>query len=104
MRIPSGTPVYVVNRDENEKLFLAKLHITVSIPGNFEVSFVSFFNFEYNRFSYYTVHIHKNKAQDWFFKKKTQKHKVRAVYCIDVKKLWRCRHFMGLEGETQNQF
>ncbi|XP_054796519.1 vicilin Cor a 11.0101-like [Prosopis cineraria] len=36
MRIPSGTPFYIVNRDENEKLLLAQLHITISIPGHFE--------------------------------------------------------------------
>ncbi|KAK4281189.1 hypothetical protein QN277_012712 [Acacia crassicarpa] len=36
IRVPSGTPFYIVNRDENEKLILANLHITASIPGHFE--------------------------------------------------------------------
>ncbi|XP_061358760.1 sucrose-binding protein-like [Gastrolobium bilobum] len=39
MRIPAGTPVYVVNRDANEKLFIAQFHLPVSTPGNFEAFF-----------------------------------------------------------------
>lgn len=38
MRIPAGTPVYMVNRDENERLFIATFHIPVSTPGNYEVN------------------------------------------------------------------
>ncbi|KAL2598996.1 hypothetical protein AAZV13_10G026700 [Glycine max] len=39
IHIPAGTPLYIVNRDENDKLFLAMLHIPVSVstPGKFEV-------------------------------------------------------------------
>lgn len=37
IHIPAGTPLYIVNRDENEKLLLAMLHIPVSTPGKFEV-------------------------------------------------------------------
>ncbi|WVY98626.1 hypothetical protein V8G54_030777 [Vigna mungo] len=39
LSIPAGTPVYIVNRDENEKLYLAMLHIPVSTPGKFEEFF-----------------------------------------------------------------
>lgn len=39
MRVPAGTPMYVVNRDENEKLFIAMLHITLSTPVNFQVNY-----------------------------------------------------------------
>jgi len=38
LTIPAGTQLYIVNRDENEKLFLAMLHIPVSTPGKFEVT------------------------------------------------------------------
>lgn len=38
MRVPAGTPMYAVNRDENEKLFLAMFHIPVSTPAKFEVT------------------------------------------------------------------
>ncbi|XP_062112535.1 vicilin Cor a 11.0101-like [Humulus lupulus] len=36
LTIPAGTPVYIVNRDENEKLFIVKLINPVSLPGRFE--------------------------------------------------------------------
>ncbi|CAL0326879.1 unnamed protein product [Lupinus luteus] len=36
IRVPSGTPVYLVNRDDNQKLFIAKLHMPLAIPGKFE--------------------------------------------------------------------
>lgn len=39
--IPAGTPVYIINRDENEKLFIAKLLRTVNIPGEYEVKILS---------------------------------------------------------------
>jgi len=39
LAIPAGTQVYIINRDENEKLFLAMLHIPVSTPGKFEVNY-----------------------------------------------------------------
>ncbi|CAJ1969345.1 unnamed protein product [Sphenostylis stenocarpa] len=39
LMIPAGTPIYIVNRDENEKLVLAMLHIPVSTPGKFEEFF-----------------------------------------------------------------
>ncbi|KAK7393516.1 hypothetical protein VNO78_22074 [Psophocarpus tetragonolobus] len=39
MPIPAGTPLYIVNREEREKLFLAMLHIPVSTPGKFEEFF-----------------------------------------------------------------
>ncbi|NP_001237244.1 sucrose-binding protein 2 precursor [Glycine max] len=39
IHIPAGTPLYIVNRDENEKLLLAMLHIPVSTPGKFEEFF-----------------------------------------------------------------
>jgi len=38
LAIPAGTPLYIVNRDENEKLFLAMLHVPVSTPGKFQVT------------------------------------------------------------------
>lgn len=37
IRIPAGTPVYMINRDENEKLFIVKILQPVSAPGHFEV-------------------------------------------------------------------
>ncbi|OIW11283.1 hypothetical protein TanjilG_28374 [Lupinus angustifolius] len=36
IRVPSGTPVYLVNRDHNQKLFIAKLHMPLAVPGKFE--------------------------------------------------------------------
>ncbi|KAL2323528.1 hypothetical protein Fmac_027907 [Flemingia macrophylla] len=39
LRIPAGTPLYIANRDENEKLFLAMLHIPISTSGKFEEFF-----------------------------------------------------------------
>ncbi|PON55226.1 Bicupin, oxalate decarboxylase/oxidase [Parasponia andersonii] len=36
LNIPAGTPVYMVNRDEREKLFIIKLINPVSLPGHFE--------------------------------------------------------------------
>lgn len=36
MRIPAGTPVYLINRDENEKLYIVKILRPVSVPGHFE--------------------------------------------------------------------
>lgn len=41
MRIPAGTPVYLINRDENEKLCIVKILQPVSVPGHFEVSNMS---------------------------------------------------------------
>jgi len=41
MRVPAGTPLYLVNRDENEKLFVAALHMqpsSSSAPVNLEVT------------------------------------------------------------------
>ena len=43
MRVPAGTLVYVVNKDENQKLFLAKFFIPVSTPGEFKVTFLILF-------------------------------------------------------------
>lgn len=43
IRIQAGTPVYMINRDDNEKLFVAKLLQPVSTPGQYEVSFFFFF-------------------------------------------------------------
>ena len=37
LNIPAGTPVYMVNRDEREKLFIIKLINPVFLPGQFEV-------------------------------------------------------------------
>ncbi|TKY52645.1 Sucrose-binding protein [Spatholobus suberectus] len=37
--IPAGTTLYIVNREGNEKLFIAMLHIPVSTPGKFEEFF-----------------------------------------------------------------
>lgn len=42
MRVPAGTPMYLVNRDENEKLFVAALHMppsSASAPVNLEAFF-----------------------------------------------------------------
>ncbi|KAI3975404.1 hypothetical protein MKX01_004491 [Papaver californicum] len=39
MRVPAGTVVYLVNKDNNEKLILAKLLQTVFTPGNVGVFF-----------------------------------------------------------------
>ncbi|GLT36355.1 hypothetical protein SLA2020_107390 [Shorea laevis] len=38
-RIPPGTPVYLINRDENEKLYVVKLIQTINVPGQYEVFF-----------------------------------------------------------------
>ncbi|OMO77646.1 Cupin 1 [Corchorus capsularis] len=37
--IPAGTPIYFINRDNNEKLFIVKLLKPVNIPGQHEVFF-----------------------------------------------------------------
>ena len=37
LHIPAGTPVYTVNRDDREKLFIIKFISPVSLPGHFEV-------------------------------------------------------------------
>jgi mannose-6-phosphate isomerase-like protein (cupin superfamily) len=37
VRVPAGTPVYMINRDENEKLCIVKILQPVSVPGHFEV-------------------------------------------------------------------
>lgn len=37
LRVPAGTPVYMINRDENEKLCIVKILQPVSFPGHFEV-------------------------------------------------------------------
>lgn len=37
LRVPAGTPVYIINRDENEKLFVVKLLHPVNLPDQFEV-------------------------------------------------------------------
>ncbi|KAK7277625.1 hypothetical protein RJT34_22640 [Clitoria ternatea] len=39
VRIQPGTPFYIVNRDENEKLLLAVFHTPISTPGNYEEFF-----------------------------------------------------------------
>nr|KYP43321.1 Sucrose-binding protein [Cajanus cajan] len=39
LRIPAGTPLYIANRDDNEKLFFAMLHMPISTPGKFEEFF-----------------------------------------------------------------
>ncbi|XP_050364792.1 vicilin Cor a 11.0101 [Argentina anserina] len=39
LRVPAGTPVYIINRDENEKLFIVKLLRPVSLPDQFEAFF-----------------------------------------------------------------
>lgn len=39
LRIPAGTTVYLINRDNNEKLVIAKLVQPVSTPGSFEEFF-----------------------------------------------------------------
>ncbi|XP_075641183.1 LOW QUALITY PROTEIN: vicilin Jug r 6.0101 [Castanea sativa] len=36
IRVPMGTPFYMINRDENEKLYVVKILQTISIPGHFE--------------------------------------------------------------------
>ncbi|GLU03554.1 hypothetical protein SLE2022_207460 [Rubroshorea leprosula] len=38
-RIPPGTPVYLINRDENEKLYVVNLIQTINVPGQCEVFF-----------------------------------------------------------------
>ncbi|PQQ16920.1 sucrose-binding protein-like [Prunus yedoensis var. nudiflora] len=40
-RIPAGTPVYMVNRDENEKLFIVEFMKPVSVPGEYEVFYAA---------------------------------------------------------------
>lgn len=40
-RIPAGTPVYMVNRDENEKLFMVKFLKTISVPGEYEAFYAA---------------------------------------------------------------
>ncbi|OVA05422.1 Cupin 1 [Macleaya cordata] len=39
MRIPAGAIVYLINRDNNEKLFIAKLLRPISVPGHVEAFF-----------------------------------------------------------------
>ncbi|WP_139162132.1 cupin domain-containing protein, partial [Acinetobacter baumannii] len=36
IRIPAGTPFYIINKDENQKLSIAQLIQPVSTPGHFE--------------------------------------------------------------------
>lgn len=45
LRIPSGTTVYLINRDNNEKLVIVKLLQPVSIPGVVEVINLMFATF-----------------------------------------------------------
>ncbi|KAL6271590.1 hypothetical protein ACE6H2_028501 [Prunus campanulata] len=40
-RIPAGTPVYMVNRDENEKLFIVEFMKPVSVPGEYEAFYAA---------------------------------------------------------------
>ncbi|CAL9023709.1 unnamed protein product [Prunus brigantina] len=40
-RIPAGTPVYMVNRDENEKLFIVNFMKPVSVPGEYEAFYAA---------------------------------------------------------------
>lgn len=39
LRIRAGTTFYLINRDNNEQLVIAKLLYPVNIPGDFEVHF-----------------------------------------------------------------
>lgn len=54
MRVPAGTPMYLVNRDENEKLYIAAFHMppsSGSAPVNLEVTTFNFNNlFFINRY------------------------------------------------------
>lgn len=45
LRIPSGTTVYLINRDNNEKLVIVKLLQPVSTPGIVEVINLMFATF-----------------------------------------------------------
>lgn len=37
-RVPAGTTVYLINRDNKEKLVIAKLVQPISTPGEFQVT------------------------------------------------------------------
>ncbi|KAI4349485.1 hypothetical protein L6164_010068 [Bauhinia variegata] len=73
MRVPAGATVFMVNRDEREKLFIAKFHMPVSIPGEFEAfygpggedpeSFLTAFSWEILQAAY-----------------KTQRHKLQRLF------------------------
>ncbi|XVE77813.1 hypothetical protein DITRI_Ditri13aG0092600 [Diplodiscus trichospermus] len=39
IRVRSGTPIYLINRDDNEKLFIVKFLKPVNLPGHYEVFF-----------------------------------------------------------------
>lgn len=38
--VPAGTPFYMINRNENKKLYIVQFIQAVSIPGKFEVNSV----------------------------------------------------------------
>ncbi|XWS31546.1 hypothetical protein CRYUN_Cryun23aG0085500 [Craigia yunnanensis] len=39
IRVRAGTPIYLINRDDNEKLYIVKLLQPVNLPGHYEVFF-----------------------------------------------------------------
>ena len=45
IRVPVGTPIYMINRDENEKLYVVKILQTISILGHFKVISMSPYSF-----------------------------------------------------------
>lgn len=48
VRVPAGTPVYMINRDENEKLFIVKILQPVSVPDHFEVNLMFLDSFSFS--------------------------------------------------------
>lgn len=41
LRVEAGTTHYIINRDNKEQLFIAKLLETISVPGEVQVKFTS---------------------------------------------------------------
>ena len=39
LRVEAGTTLYIINRDNKEQLFIARLMETISVPGQFQVKF-----------------------------------------------------------------
>lgn len=39
VRVRAGTPIYLINRDENEKLYIVEFFRPVNLPGHYDVFF-----------------------------------------------------------------
>ncbi|KAK6286357.1 hypothetical protein POUND7_012536, partial [Theobroma cacao] len=38
VRVRAGTPIYLINRDENEKLYIVEFFRPVNLPGHYDVN------------------------------------------------------------------